>query len=229
MNPGATSSPGRDPSGEYRILACVMALTAVAMGGSMAASDLSSAPDISHLIAVSVRFSVPWLYLAFAASAIAVLWPGRASRWLLRHRRLLGLCYAAGMAWQLLFILWLVVLHRGWYVEHQYSPYALVEEIPGYLLLGAMTLTSFDGPRRWLRPARWRLLHGVGIWFLWGETWSTYWFEIYDLHDVQWTDTLYYWLGLLACLLRIAAWMRRQAREHRALPHTEHGAAAHHT
>jgi len=218
MNPGTPSPPGRDASDEYRILACVIALTAVAMGGSMAASDLSSAPDISHLIAVSVRFSVPWLYLAFAASAIATLWPGRASRWLLRHRRLLGLCYAAGMAWQLLFILWLVLLHREWYLENQHSPYALVEEIPGYLLLGAMTITSFHRPRRWLGPHRWRLLHTVGIWFLWGETWSTYWFEIYDLHNVQWTDPLYYWLGLIAWLLRVAAWMREHAAGHKHHP-----------
>lgn len=225
MNANVPSPPARAGTGEWVFLLWVIALTAVAMGVAMWRSDLSSAPDISHLIAVSVRFSVPWLYLAFAASSIAVLFPGAASRWLLRRRRMLGLCYAAGMAWQLLFIVWLVVLHREWYLEMQYSPYALVEEIPGYLLLGAMTLTSFHRPRRWLTPAHWRLLHTVGIWFLWGETWSTYWFEIYDAGNIQWTDTAYYWLGLIAWLLRVAAWMREHAAEHKHHP----GSAAIHT
>ena len=213
MKAWMTSSLDRRATGEWGFFALVSALTAVAMIVSMYASDLSSGAAISHLIAVSVRFSVPWLYLAFSASAIAVLWPGPASRWLLQRRRIIGLCYAAGMAWQLLFILWLVVAHREWYLEMQYSPYALAEEIPGYFLLAAMTVTSFRAGRGRLSPAQWRTLHTVGIYFLWGETWSTYWFEIYDLNDVQWTDTVYYWLGLLACLLRLAAWSRQRARK----------------
>jgi methionine sulfoxide reductase heme-binding subunit len=229
MKPGVASSPDRAAAQGQAVLVWVITLISVAMGVSMLRSDLESAADISHLIAVSVRLSVPWLYLAFAASAIAALWPGRASRWLLRQRRALGLCYAAGMAWQLLFILWLVLLHREWYIEYQHSPYALAEEIPGYLLLGAMTLTSFDRPRRWLRPSHWRMLHTVGIWFLWGETWSYYWSQIYDLRDVQWTGTLYYWLGLLAWLLRIGAWMQELARVRRTVPRTEHGTATTHT
>ncbi len=222
-----TPSPARSASGERTFFALVVALTAVAMGVSMAGSDLSAAPAISHLIAVSVRFSVPWLYLAFAASSIAVLWPGPASRWLLRRRRVIGLCYAAGMAWQLLFILWLVLVHRDWYMEVQYSPYSLVEEIPGYILLAAMTVTSFGPGRRALRPAQWRTLHTAGICFLWGESWSTYWFEIYDTHDVQWTDTVFYWLGLAAWLLRAAAWMHKQQSGISQESLTDNGASPH--
>ena len=213
MKTWMTSSLGRAATGQWGFFALVSALTAAAMLISLHESDLSSAAAISHLIAVSVRFSVPWLYLAFSASAIAVLWPGPASRWLLQRRRIIGLCYAAGMAWQLLFILWLVLAHREWYLEMQYSPYALAEEIPGYLLLVTMAATSFRAGRRRLSPVQWRTLHTVGIYFLWGETWSTYWFEIYDLNDVQWTDTVYYWLGMLAWLLRLAAWSRQRERK----------------
>lgn len=213
MKAAMTSSLARWATGEWGFFALVSVLTAAAMLLAMKASDLASGAAISHLIAVSVRFSVPWLYLAFSASAIAVLWPGPASRWLLQRRRMIGLCYAAGMVWQLFFILWLVLVHRDWYLEMQYSPYALAEEIPGYLLLAAMAATSFRAGRRRLSAAQWRTLHLVGIYFLWGETWSTYWFEIYDLDNVQWTDTVYYWLGLLAWLLRLAAWSRQ--REHK--------------
>jgi sulfoxide reductase heme-binding subunit YedZ len=65
---------------------------------TMTRADLSMAEDVSSMIQISVRCSVPWLYLAFAASSIHVLLPSSPSRWLMRNRRILGLCFAAGMA-----------------------------------------------------------------------------------------------------------------------------------
>ncbi len=70
------------------------------VGMSMTKVDLSSATDISSMIQLSVRCSVPWLYLAFAASSVHALYRSELSRWLMRNRRILGLCFAAGMAWQ---------------------------------------------------------------------------------------------------------------------------------
>jgi hypothetical protein len=49
---------------------CASVLTA------MARADLSSAAEISSMIQLSVRCSVPWLYLAFAATSIQALFPG---------------------------------------------------------------------------------------------------------------------------------------------------------
>ena len=66
--------------------------------------DLSSAKDISSMIQFSVRLSVPWIYLVFAASSLVFLFPGWFSRWLMRNRRYIGLCFATAMAWQLTFI-----------------------------------------------------------------------------------------------------------------------------
>lgn len=60
------------------------------------------------MIQLSVRLSVPWLFIAFVASSLHVVFPSTFSRWLLRNRKIIGLCFAAAMAWQLLFILWLV-------------------------------------------------------------------------------------------------------------------------
>ena len=65
---------------------------------AMATTDLSSATGVSSLLQLSVRCSVPWLYLAFAASSIHMLLSNEFSRWLLRNRRAIGLCFAAGMA-----------------------------------------------------------------------------------------------------------------------------------
>ena len=175
--------------------------------------DLSTASGVSAMLQLSVQLAVPWLYLAFAASSLAVLVPGKASRWLLRNRRMVGLSFAAGMAWQLLFILWLVFGHRQYYLEHAYSPYDLAEQVPGYIVLIAMTVTSFGPGRRLLSPRQWRVLHKGGIYFLWAVVWSTYWFELYYYDDIQAIDYVYYWAGFGAWLLRVMAWVKhREAR-----------------
>lgn len=180
--------------------------------------DLSQAERVSGLIALSVQVSVPCLYFAFAASAAALLFPGDASAWLRRNRRILGLAYAAGMGWQAFFILWLITFHLDYYNAVADNPYDLAEEIPGYLLLAAMTLTSFERTRHWLSPQRWRLLHTVGIYYLWGETWGTYWFYCYWYPDAKPVYHLYYWTGLLVFALRMAAMARRASRATRAAP-----------
>ena len=51
---------------------------------AMSTADLSSATGISSLLQLSVRCSVPWLYLAFAASSIHMLLSNEFSRWLLQ-------------------------------------------------------------------------------------------------------------------------------------------------
>ena len=178
----------------------------------MAGADLSSPTGISSLLQLSVRCSVPWLYLAFAASSIHLLFPGELSHWLLRNRRILGLCFAAGMAWQLTFILWMLTGHWVYYVDEVYLLADLAVQIPGYLFLIVMTLTSFRPVRRRMRPVHWRVLHKSGIYFLWGVVWSTYWYELYYYDDVQIIDYVFYWAGFLAWGTRVVAWSRSQRR-----------------
>lgn len=187
-------------------------MSAVVVVQAMASSDLSSPTEISSLIQLSVRLSVPWLYLAFAASSLHLLLGNELSRWLLRNRRIIGLCFAAGMGWQLTFILWMVVGHWGYYVGEVYAAADLASQLPGYVFLIAMTVTSFRPVRRKLRPRDWRLLHKVGIYFLWGVVWSTYWYELYYYDDVQLIDYVFYWAGILAWGARILAWVRSQER-----------------
>ncbi len=174
--------------------------------------DLASAPGVSAMLQFSVQLAVPWLYLAFAASSLTVLVPGNLSRWLMRNRRIIGLCFSAGMAWQLLFIVWLVFGHWDYYLAEAYSVYDLAEQVPGYIVLIAMTVTSFGPGRRLLSPRQWRILHKGGIYFLWAVVWSTYWFELYYYDDIQLIDYVYYWAGFLAWMLRVAAWVRRHEK-----------------
>jgi len=195
----------------WRLFSLVVIPMCIAVVLAMTKVDLSSAPGVSAMIQFSVRLAVPWLFIAFASSSLFVVFPGSFSHWLLRNQRIIGLCFAAGMAWQLLFILWMVVGYSDYYIEEAYSYFDLAEQIPGYLLLIAMTITSFQFGRSKLSPRQWKILHKGGIYFLWGVIWSTYWFELYYYEDIQIIDYVYYWAGFAAWGIRILAWTRKRA------------------
>ena len=182
----------------------------IAMVIAMMGVDLASAEGVSSMIQQSVRCAVPWLYLAFAASSIQVLFPGPFGRWILRNRKYLGLCFAAAMAWQLLFILWLVTVHTDYYAEEVYVMRDAIEGVVGYAFLIAMTLTSFRFGRKHLKPRQWRLLHLSGIYFLWAYAFSVYWWELFYYPDPIVIDYVYYWGGFLAWGLRSAAWYKKR-------------------
>ena len=185
-------------------LAALLAMTAV---------DLSSSLGVSSMIQFSVRLAVPWLFIAFCASSLVAIFPGEFSRWVLRNRRTFGLCFATGMAWQLFFIVWLVVGHFDYYMEEAYDYLSLLEQVPGYVLLIAMTITSFGFGRSKLSPKQWKILHTGGIYFIWFVVWTTYWFELFYYDDIQFIDYLYYWAGFTAWALRMAAWTSKRMRQ----------------
>ncbi len=177
---------------------------------SMMRTDLSSAEGVSSMIQLSVRCAVPWLYLAFAASSAQALFPGPLSLWLLRNRKILGLCFAAAMGWQLLFIVWLVSVYSDYYIAEVYVLRDVIEGVLGYLFLAAMTLTSFRFGRKLLRPKRWKLLHKSGMYFLWAYAFSVYWWNLFYYPSPVWLDYVYYWSGFLAWGLRAAAWSKKR-------------------
>jgi len=75
-----------------------------------------STPEATlSMIRLSVQLASPWLFLAFVATALAQLFPGSFSRWLLRNRRYVGLSFAAGFGWQAVFIAVLFALHSNYY------------------------------------------------------------------------------------------------------------------
>ncbi len=181
---------------------------------TMMRTDLSGADGVSSMIQLSVRCAVPWLYVAFAASSLQVVFPGLFSRWLLRNRSKIGLCFAAAMAWQLLFILWLVGIHTDYYVAEVYVLSDVVEGAVGYTLLTAMVLTSFKFGRSRLTPKQWKLLHTSGIYWLWAYIWSVYWFNLfYYQSPAVLIDYVYYWAGFLAWGLRLSAWSKKCWRQ----------------
>jgi sulfoxide reductase heme-binding subunit YedZ len=186
----------------------IAGINSAAVIAYMSTQDLSLPTGISEMIQMSVRCTVPLLFLAFATSAMAVLFPGTFTRWLLRNRRSIGLSYAAAMAWQLFFILWMWTGHWDYYTGEVYLLGDIIFQVPGYLTILAMTITSFHPVRRRMSLMQWRVLHKMGIYFLWFILVDTYYYELTYYGDIQIIDYIFLAAGLLAYFMRVAAWGR---------------------
>jgi DMSO/TMAO reductase YedYZ heme-binding membrane subunit len=198
---------------EWRLFWLVTGPVSLAMIVAMSNADLSSGPGISAMIQLSVRCAVPLLYFAFAASSIQALFPGPFGRWMLRNRKYIGLSFAAAMAWQGFFILWLVTIHGDYYVNEVYVLRDAIEGVVGYVFLFAMTLTSFRFGRKHLTPKQWKWLHKSGIYFLWAYAFSVYWWALFYYKSPVALDYVYYWGGFAAWALRAAAWTKSRQRQ----------------
>ena len=194
----------------WRLFWLVTGPISVAMAIAILIKNPSTGEDVSSLIQLSVRCAVPWLYIAFAASSIQALFPGPFSRWLLRNRKYLGLSFAAAMAWQGLFILWLVIGHTDYYVDEVYVLRDAIEGVVGYAFLLAMTVTSFPRGRKMLSRKQWRALHLSGIYFLWAYAFSVYWWALFYYANPVLLDYIFYWSGLAAWALRATAWSKKR-------------------
>jgi len=139
----------------WRLFAFIVIPMCIVVVYQMTMVDLGDPSHISSMIQLSVRLAVPWLFIAFAASSLVVVFPATFTRWLMRNRRIIGSCFTAGMAWQLLFILWMVIGFWNYYLEEAYSYFDLAEQLPGYIILFAMTLTSFRFGAWAVRMAAW--------------------------------------------------------------------------
>lgn len=179
---------------------------------AMTRADLSGAQAVSSMIQLSVRCAVPLVFITFAASAVQTLMPGPFGNWMLRNRKYLGLAFAAAMAWQGFFILWMVTVHTSYYVEQVYVMRDAIEGVTGYALLILMTVTSFRPGRRLLSAGQWRLLHLTGIYFLWAYAYVVYWWALFYYGNAVPLDYIYYAAGILAWLARAAAWYKRQRK-----------------
>ncbi len=180
---------------------------------TMAGAPTDTGAGVSYLVGISVRCAVPWLFLVFGASAVQVLWPGAFSLWLLRNRKYFGLVFAAVMAWQAFFILWLVTVHRAYYVSEVYVLRDVIEGVLGYGFLAAMTVTSFAPVRRRLRPKTWKWLHKIGIYSLWVYAFSVYWWNLSYYASPRVIDYLYYLAALGSWGLRVAAWGKKRTQK----------------
>ena len=199
----------------FWLIAIPMFITIVV---TMMGTDMSTASGVSSMIGFSVRLAVPFIFLVVAASSMQILFPGSFSKWWLRNRKYIGMCFAVAMSWQGLFIFIMSYFFRDYYFENVYLFRDELEGSIGYIFLPAMVVTSFHFGRKHLSAKQWKLLHKSGIYFLWAYPFSTYWWSLSYYQNPVPLDYVYYWCGFLAFAVRIAAWgkQRRQAMDRNA-------------
>lgn len=149
------------------------------------------------VILLAVRCALPLFVVAFTASSLAVLWPGRPTRWLLSNRRYFGLAFAFGMAWHLAFVGYSFAAF-GVHLNR----FVITLDLIGLTFLLALTLTSFRWASRRLSTKAWRRLHKTGVYAIW--LLATY---IYA-EAVRWGPDA---VNLLALTILLAAWGLRCA------------------
>ena len=202
----------------WSLFRALAAFISVIMLVGMAGADLSSGPGVSTLIQLSARLAVPFVYLAFVASSLHVVLSSDGSAWLLRNRKYFGLSFAVAMAWQALFILWMVLLHTDYYVDEVYLLRDVIEGLAGYVFVILMTITSFRPGRRRLTRKQWHRLHTTGIYFLWAYAFSVYWWAIFYSGSSEPMDFVLYALGFGAWAFRAAAWHKDRLKKARKDP-----------
>lgn len=140
-------------------VAAVVALAAVAIGHALG-EDTAGGWQLAARYTARIAF--PVFLAAFVAGPWQRLRPGPVPRWLLRHRRAIGLAFATIFLAHTVSLISFSVL-KGTVP----SPVTLVVGGGALVVTAVMAATSNDAAVRALGGARWRRLHGFGMWWLW--------------------------------------------------------------
>ncbi|MBW4618566.1 MAG: ferric reductase-like transmembrane domain-containing protein [Cyanosarcina radialis HA8281-LM2] len=132
---------------------------------------------------------------AFIASSLHQLRSSSFSVWLLKNRRYLGISMAVSHSYHAIALLGL------WFATAGTAPQIEPLGTLGYIILIAMTVTSFPRPANWLGKRRWQILHTTGMYFLWAGLLLEYSFK---LSKSPFLYSPFVILLVLAMMLRVA-------------------------
>jgi DMSO/TMAO reductase YedYZ heme-binding membrane subunit len=156
-------------------------------------------------IRLTARTSAVLFLMAFSASAVATLWPGRFTSWLVDYRRYLGLSFAASHAIHAYAIWNLTKVSDA--LSHQILQYdKIIPQEIAYLFIFALAATSSNKAQKMLGMRWWNRLHLIGTHYLWLVFLIAFLKHTSD-HPEDWVGVI---LVFAAMVIRIAA--RRQHR-----------------
>jgi len=115
------------------------------------------------VIRATARTSLALFLLAFTASSARHFWQAPTTAWLLRNRRYLGVSFAVSHTVHLAAIVALATEVPGFGAD----PFTTIFGSLAYLVILAMTATSFDRSAAWLGRPHWKRLHTAGSYYLW--------------------------------------------------------------
>ncbi len=144
----------------WRIVAAAAVIVA-AMVAAVLSIEGTGDTGVRAALRATAATSLGLFLAAFAASSLNALLKNRATKWLLRNRRYIGLAFATSH-----FVhLGLIAARATGHTETFWATRTVASLIPGataYLFITAMTITSFDGPTRALGRRNWKILHKTG-------------------------------------------------------------------
>ena len=148
----------------WRLFA-LLSLTLLALSIWIAGMRHFEVEGVRMVIRFTARTSLTLFCLAFAAAALALLWPNAGTRWLRRNRRYLGVSFAASHAIHAAAILAFAIMDPVAYAAATSLASYIFGGI-GYAFIIALTATSFDRTAAALGARAWRRLHLVGGYYL---------------------------------------------------------------
>jgi DMSO/TMAO reductase YedYZ heme-binding membrane subunit len=189
-------------------------LAAIAATSFVAATYLALAGSNNETILVtlraSARFAFIVLLIVFVARPLQQLFRTPFTATLLRNRRLLGIAFAGIHTAHLG-----LIIYRSRAVEtFDFTVGANLSGAFSYAVILLMFLTSFDATAKMLGPNRWRILHKIGLYWLFIAFTQTQLPESLDqlgqLGTVNWTMLM---LIAAALVIRSTAYLAKSRRE----------------
>lgn len=112
-------------------------------------------------IRLTARTSCLLFVCAFVASPLRYFWSNKITQWLRLNRRYLGLAMATSHGFHAIAIIGLAMLTTDPSLSNNHGGNL------GYLFILAMTATSFPSTAALLGNQNWKILHTVGMYYLW--------------------------------------------------------------
>lgn len=150
---------------QWRITGLVLIVLSVMSASSFVWLGFSE-EAIRAMVRGTARTSVCLFVLAFTASSLYRLFKSGWARYLLDNRRYIGLSFALSHFVHLLFLI-LLMSHYPQDSLAKLNRLEIVLASLTYVFILAMTITSFDPPRRWIGPKNWHRLHTTGMYLVW--------------------------------------------------------------
>ena len=198
-----TSGPG---------LTATLAIVLLLLCAWIAAMRQFEVEGIRMVIRFTARSSLLLFCLAFAASSLARLWPARATSWLLRNRRYIGLSFVASHLIHVVAIACFAAMAPALFREAT-SPASFIFGGIGYAFIVAMAATSCDRSAAAIGPRAWKILHTSGIYYLWFQFMVSFGMRIPQMPNYIW-----FLAPLVAVMaIRIAAVFYARKTDPRAL------------
>ena len=148
----------------WRLFAA-LTLTLIALSVWIAGMRQFEVDGVRMVIRFTARTSLLFFSLAFSAAALARLWPNGWTRWQRRNRRYLGVTFAASHGIHAIVIVCFAVMDPAGFAAAT-SIVSYIFGGIGYVVIIAMTATSFDRTASAIGPRTWRMLHLSGGYYL---------------------------------------------------------------